>query len=152
MKNSKLKELTDKFEQEKSVLQRQAKSLFVEASKELFDEYPELKSFGWTQYAPYFNDGNPCVFSVNGDSPTINGYDTGCDQYVGVEGEEDGEYEESEDGPTKEQEKLHMLVLKPIARLISTLPRDIMEEIFGADTRVTITRSGKVINGETNHD
>jgi hypothetical protein len=25
-----------------------------------------IHSFGWTQYTPYFNDGEPCVFRVNG--------------------------------------------------------------------------------------
>lgn len=25
---------------------------------------PYIHSFGWTQYTPYFNDGEPCVFSV----------------------------------------------------------------------------------------
>lgn len=28
----------------------------------LADDY--INSFGWTQYTPYFNDGDPCVFSV----------------------------------------------------------------------------------------
>ena len=26
---------------------------------------PLFKSVGWVQYTPYFNDGDPCVFSVN---------------------------------------------------------------------------------------
>ncbi|AEV86685.1 hypothetical protein ACWT_5668 [Actinoplanes sp. SE50] len=25
---------------------------------------PHMKAFGWEQYTPYFNDGEPCVFSV----------------------------------------------------------------------------------------
>jgi hypothetical protein len=25
---------------------------------------PTIDSFGWTQYTPYFNDGDPCVFHV----------------------------------------------------------------------------------------
>lgn len=27
---------------------------------------PTMKAFGWTQYTPYFNDGEPCVFGVGG--------------------------------------------------------------------------------------
>ena len=27
---------------------------------------PEIHDFGWTQYTPYFNDGDPCVFDANG--------------------------------------------------------------------------------------
>lgn len=26
---------------------------------------PTIKAFGWTQYTPYFNDGDTCIFSVN---------------------------------------------------------------------------------------
>jgi hypothetical protein len=28
---------------------------------------PTIESFGWTQYTPYFNDGEPCVFHVSGE-------------------------------------------------------------------------------------
>ena len=38
--------------------------LFTEGCKELFDNNPELESFGWNQYAPAYNDGDPCEFSV----------------------------------------------------------------------------------------
>jgi hypothetical protein len=27
---------------------------------------PHVVEFGWQQYTPYFNDGDPCVFSVHG--------------------------------------------------------------------------------------
>ena len=33
--------------------------------KSFFDSYPDVKTIHWTQYAPYFNDGDECVFSVN---------------------------------------------------------------------------------------
>jgi len=44
----------------------QAKSTgFVEAAcKQFFDACPEVKSVFWTQYTPYFNDGEACEFSV----------------------------------------------------------------------------------------
>lgn len=35
--------------------------------KELFEEYPDLDAFRWTQYTPYFNDGMPCQFESNHD-------------------------------------------------------------------------------------
>ncbi|MGR6922619.1 hypothetical protein ACU635_50910 [[Actinomadura] parvosata] len=28
---------------------------------------PTIVEFGWTQYTPYFNDGDPCVFGVRGE-------------------------------------------------------------------------------------
>jgi hypothetical protein len=48
-------------------------------AKELFLAYPELKSFGWRQYTPYFNDGEACEFRSNHDSPIINGVDVDYD-------------------------------------------------------------------------
>lgn len=32
--------------------------------KAVFDKYPELRAVTWSQYTPYFNDGEPCEFSV----------------------------------------------------------------------------------------
>jgi hypothetical protein len=45
----------------------QAKSTgFVEAAcKQFFDACPEVEAVQWTQYTPYFNDGETCEFSVH---------------------------------------------------------------------------------------
>lgn len=45
--------------------QETAQELFKETTKEFFDKNPAIKAVGWTQYTPYFNDGEPCTFSVN---------------------------------------------------------------------------------------
>lgn len=42
-----------------------AKGVIKEALKELFAAFPILDSVKWTQYTPYFNDGDACTFSVN---------------------------------------------------------------------------------------
>lgn len=34
-------------------------------SLEIFNAYPDLAAFGWSQYTPYFNDGDACIFRVN---------------------------------------------------------------------------------------
>jgi hypothetical protein len=33
--------------------------------QDIFEKFPEVKAITWTQYAPYFNDGDPCYFSVH---------------------------------------------------------------------------------------
>lgn len=39
---------------------------FVElACKQFFDACPEVEAITWTQYTPYFNDGESCEFSVH---------------------------------------------------------------------------------------
>lgn len=41
------------------------KSAVQEAARTVFDAHPEIGRIEWTQYTPYFNDGDPCVFSIN---------------------------------------------------------------------------------------
>lgn len=48
-------------------------SVFDEFCKNIFTKYSQLESFGWTQYTPYFNDGDVCVFHANTDYLKING-------------------------------------------------------------------------------
>lgn len=45
------------------------------ALKEIFAAHPSIASIRWTQYTPYFNDGEPCVFSVNSAEFILNGED-----------------------------------------------------------------------------
>lgn len=41
------------------------KDLFHERTKEIFEKHGDIvDTFGWAQYTPYFNDGEPCEFSV----------------------------------------------------------------------------------------
>lgn len=47
--------------------------LFDEFRGYIFDKYPNVESFGWTQYTPYFNDGDACEFYANTDYLIING-------------------------------------------------------------------------------
>lgn len=49
----------------------ETQKVFGEASEQLFKEIPEIKSFQWTQYTPYFNDGDECTFGVNTDTRGI---------------------------------------------------------------------------------
>lgn len=45
--------------------QTQAQALFKDITKEFFDKNPGITGVVWTQYTPYFNDGDTCEFSVN---------------------------------------------------------------------------------------
>ena len=61
-KYAELKKKRDEMEKE---FQSLAGELFKEKASGLFEKYPTLKSFGWAQYTPYFNDGDECIFGVN---------------------------------------------------------------------------------------
>src|SRR5690349_518497 len=49
--------------------------IFQSQTKELFDKFPKLESFSFTQYTDYFNDGDTCYFHVHAWDPEINEYD-----------------------------------------------------------------------------
>jgi hypothetical protein len=70
----------EKIKAELAAFEEKKKAMLAEIQKEfpgmfvdLFKQAPKLKSFGWTQYTPYFNDGDTCEFSVHLDYPLING-------------------------------------------------------------------------------
>lgn len=57
------KVLTD-YEEMMNEVQKTLRAKMKDVFKSFFDSYPEVKTIHWTQYAPYFNDGDECVFGV----------------------------------------------------------------------------------------
>lgn len=64
-----------KFEEYLEIKNRLSEALAANASEMLqhfFSEFwksaPEIAAIEWTQYTPYFNDGDPCVFGMNLDT------------------------------------------------------------------------------------
>lgn len=57
----------------KSEIVNISSDIFDDFYKYIFNKYPTLESFGWTQYTPYFNDGDTCIFSANTEYIKING-------------------------------------------------------------------------------
>ena len=62
-------------ERAREMAARQGEKLFNEAVRELFKNFKGLEKFSWPQYAPHWNDGDPCVFQVYIDSLKINDED-----------------------------------------------------------------------------
>ncbi len=65
--------LKKKVKEAKREMEAIADSAFKEGCKELFDENPTLKSFGFIAYTPFFCDGDECVFGIH--NYFVNGYD-----------------------------------------------------------------------------
>jgi len=70
----KLDEMAAKVKALKEELKSQFEGAVKEAADEIFEKYPKLENFSWTQYTPHFNDGEPCEFSIHNDCDyTYNG-------------------------------------------------------------------------------
>lgn len=61
----KKRELEKQLEEVRDEFRKTSGKFLVEHYAPLFAEYPEVKGFRWTQYTPYFNDGDACEFSSN---------------------------------------------------------------------------------------
>lgn len=60
-----LKDLNDRVNAMRAEMRESAKEAIAEGTKVIFAEYGDLVAqFGWTQYTPYFNDGDPCEFGM----------------------------------------------------------------------------------------
>lgn len=135
----------EKFQQE---FMKKGEIKFKEIAKEIFDEFPEVNSFSWTQYTPYFNDGEECVFGVNG-LCALNGFD---EYDYDEESEGDGEniYQKAEENNA--EGKKAKKIIKVIEDFISSAPEDLLKAIFDDHCKVTIYRNKPTDVEEYEHD
>ena len=68
---TKYQELKAKIAQAKAEMEATAKTAFADMAKEFFNDNPTVLAFGWTQYTPYWNDGDVCTFRAQTDYPTV---------------------------------------------------------------------------------
>ena len=145
----------------KSELSVKIKDNFHGLTKELFNSYPELNSFGWTQYTPYFNDGEPCEFSSNHTYPTINGND----ENYGESEQPDGILDIVELGSeTIWDRKLREKILNPnynsyydeivktVKEFLNQFDDDDMKDLFGNHVSIHITTNGVEVVDYDDHD
>ncbi len=121
---------TNKLQEELAEIEQSA---FVEGAKELFQKHSELDRFSWVQYAPSFNDGDPCYFSVHRD-PYINGYDWYAED-DGSTDDEDFDY----DVWVEQREKLKPLY-DDVTTFLEAFSDDSLARMFGEGSRVIVKR------------
>lgn len=63
--SSKLKELVKQVQKLEEKMKKDGQDALHSAFKEFFESNPEAKAIVWTQYTPWFNDGDACTFSVH---------------------------------------------------------------------------------------
>lgn len=98
--------------------------------------YPQLSSLGWVQYAPHFNDGEPCEFSVHSLCYDLK------EEYKNPSEEEEDRWYAYNEVSWRQEETSGMPELQKLADVFSSIPEEIMKDLFGYDSRVVITRAG----------
>lgn len=111
------------------------KVAFTDAAKEVFEKFPELTSFSWSQYTPYFNDGDVCTFQCNVDYPTLTFTD---ETEVNTNmGEGDAESRSKE--------------IEAVRSFLGQFDNVDYETMFEDHVTVTITREGKITVEDYEH-
>lgn len=59
-----LKEMSEKIDEYKAAISKIGLDSVSKFFSEFFDQNPTIYGIWWTQYTPYFNDGDACVFGV----------------------------------------------------------------------------------------
>lgn len=116
-----LRELREAFQQK-------AREVFAPELKRLFDKVEGLESISWAQYAPYFNDGDACEFSVNEPDFKLNDGEEETD--VGSINWFRKDKKLGNHPSTKEMEDITTLICSP--EMEQTL-----KDMFGDDSKVT---------------
>lgn len=122
-----IKDIHKQLDAMKQELAIKSKALIQEGAKELFAKYGDVvKSFGWVQYTPYWNDGEECRFRANLDYPRING-DYGDD------------FSYSSGHPNAKE------IYKEIRSFTSALDQDTVQFLFGDHVSIVITPEGVAV-------
>lgn len=151
---SQLKSLLTKREKINAEITEATKKLLRDETASLFEEFPNIVRFAWTQYTPYFNDGDECVFRCHHDTPYV--------VFAGNEEEDDEECEFSEynysdwdDVARKYVPKTQLTeeekAGKAVIDMLAPFEDSDFKQIFGDHVKVIITREGVEVE-EYSHD
>jgi hypothetical protein len=148
------------FAEIQAQFQRDAQVKLKELFNEFWEKNPGIKTVFWTQYSPYFNDGDPCTFSVS-DALFTNaeGEDLNDINYEDYEGEKEDIWVEYSFDPrwckvVPEEAGIDVESCDHLRKLLcSSVMESTMEAMFGPDNKVYATRQGfKVEDYSESHD
>lgn len=156
------------------------REIFADGCKDIFESIPEVSSFSWTQYSPYFNDGDECVFGVNEEPRRVVINEVSFnpqDIYISTYGEYDQENRkynmrpmaeceaealettfEDDDGEDRKFTELWITfvryteIIKAIESFLSSQDEWTMQDTFGNHVIVTLNSDGTSSDESYDHD
>lgn len=171
-----IKNIIDEYNSKIAEIQSGLTETLKKSFKTIFEECPNLYMISWVQYAPYFNDGDPCEFNVHeiypvnkkiredeefveDDLPTPWRFDDDFRQYTMSEPSDwlikqypsDASvvaWQNSSEEYKKEVEKVNSLL-----GALASIPDDIFKAAFGEDNAVYVFKD-KIVTEDFsgNHD
>jgi hypothetical protein len=154
-----LREKQEEIRKMKKEMVEASNKIFTELTKSIFEEYPKVESFGWSQYTPYFNDGDTCTFSVNTDWIYINGIPVDDSDWVnettitnyGTWNREKKVYEGRTEVPNLNYDEELSKASDEISEFLSNFDNEFFMSQFGDHAEITVTAEGVSVD-EYEHD
>lgn len=128
--------LISEFNSKKQALEETVRNAMPTMFKDIFDANPTLMSFTWSQYTPYWCDGDTCEFGCNDIHEYTVQFADGTQETVDAY---DGKQTLSE-------------AIDKAQALIHKIPDNILQDAIGDHIQVTIHRSGKMDIQDYEHD
>jgi hypothetical protein len=148
-----IKQSLEEFAEKKRVLVEQLRAEFSSILAPFFEKSKLINSISWTQYTPYFNDGDECTFSCNFGDIYVNGsLPEDLDRY-GWEVKHPlsgGKYAKEVQGKNWDIEEYK--IVYEIQEALESIPEEFYLEMFGDHVQVTCNRDGSLLVEEYEHD
>jgi hypothetical protein len=161
-------EIKEQMKKLRDEARKKVKNFFIKGMDKIFETYPEVKNVSWTQYTPYFNDGEECTFSAHVDYFYVNGRDNYGDTIWGYDEEDcEGEAVFNRDemdydwvdvpGQRRRQKQYKnpnsrsVKIYEAISGFLKQLDNDDYKTMFGDHAMVKVSK-GEVVVEEYEHD
>lgn len=141
------------FEEKKKIFFEEAQKSFGAILVQEMTKFPLVEGYKWTQYTPYFNDGEPCEFSVNADGYIVNEEVDDC-YYQPSNTTYDivnGKIESIPRVNLGEKETQEIACLEYMNNLISEQDEDMLLNLYGDHAEIIVTQTDVTVE-EYSHD
>jgi hypothetical protein len=137
---AKIDEVVSNFNKLANDLQMQMREEIKKVFSSFFEEFPQVKTIHWTQYTPYFNDGEECTFGFGDIRYTTTEHtELGNREHVWGEGD-DGLINDW--GKTIEDQKLNSAIKTMCSLLNSEVMGNVLKTIYGDHVWVKVHKDG----------
>lgn len=147
-----IQEIKKQLAEVQEKMQKAGKAALKEAFTEFFEANPSVTALRWTQYTPYFNDGDVCEFGTGGVYMQFNNAEEGGEEGDGFEYPSTTRWNNETQKSEPIKDKDFVKAAKAVKEFWgAVVVDDIFETAFGDHVQVTATPKGFEVE-EYEHD
>lgn len=144
-----IKQALAEFAEKKAALVEKLRAEFPQILAPLFAKTDKIQSISWTQYTPYFNDGDTCEFGCNCGDIEVNGEYKGDIDWF--DWKVNSEYY-PDHKPDSSVDVSACNVVREMEEALDSVPEEFYQDLFGDHAKITVHRNGEIVVEEYEHD